>query len=103
MSVEWDQADLSLSIFSGKRLFKIWLCAPLREVAAINDRSVRSTWSFSSVVELTTESDRSLDAVEDLMANSNFCASFDSMTKSLPDLERLLSRIHAKSIKKKEL
>lgn len=44
-----------------------------------------------------------LDAVEDLIANSNFCATFDSMTKSLPDLERLLSRVHAKSIKKKDL
>lgn len=45
----------------------------------------------------------SLDAVEDLMANSNFCSTFDSMTKRLPDLERMLSRIHAKSIKKKDL
>ncbi|KAI5476724.1 hypothetical protein MNV49_007314 [Pseudohyphozyma bogoriensis] len=65
----------------GKRLFKIWLCAPLREVAAINDR---------------------LDAVDDLMANPNFASVFDSMTKKLPDLERMLSRIHAKSCKKQE-
>lgn len=26
----------------GKRLFKVWLCAPLRDVKAINDRSVCS-------------------------------------------------------------
>lgn len=28
------------SISAGKRLFKVWLCTPLREVSAINDRSV---------------------------------------------------------------
>ncbi|KAK4705468.1 DNA mismatch repair protein MSH6, partial [Phenoliferia sp. Uapishka_3] len=65
----------------GKRLFKIWLCAPLREAAAINDR---------------------LDAVDDLLANQTFGAVFDKMSKKLPDLERLLSRIHAKSCKKQE-
>ncbi|GAA5849819.1 hypothetical protein JCM8547_000574 [Rhodosporidiobolus lusitaniae] len=63
----------------GKRLFKVWLCAPLRDVQGINDR---------------------LDAVEDLLSNSNFAVAFDSMAKKLPDLERLLSRIHSKTIKK---
>ncbi|GAA5943171.1 uncharacterized protein JCM15063_005224 [Sporobolomyces koalae] len=66
----------------GKRLFKIWLCAPLRDVDGINDR---------------------LDAVEDLLSNSNFAASFDNMARKLPDLERKLSRIHAKTCKKSDL
>ncbi|GAA5847718.1 hypothetical protein JCM3766R1_000742 [Sporobolomyces carnicolor] len=65
----------------GKRLFKVWLCAPLRDVVGINDR---------------------LDAVEDLLANSNFAASFDNMARKLPDLERKLSRIHAKTCRKSE-
>ncbi|GAA6018493.1 hypothetical protein JCM11491_006423 [Sporobolomyces phaffii] len=65
----------------GKRLFKVWLCAPLRDVAGINDR---------------------LDAVEDLLSNSNFAASFDNMARKLPDLERKLSRIHAKSCRKSD-
>ncbi|BGP15722.1 DNA mismatch repair protein msh6 [Rhodosporidiobolus nylandii] len=64
----------------GKRLFKVWLCAPLRDAEGINDR---------------------LDAVEDLLANANFAVTFDSMAKKLPDLERLLSRIHSKTITKK--
>ncbi|SDA02255.1 BZ3501_MvSof-1269-A2-R1_C50g00263 [Microbotryum saponariae] len=65
----------------GKRLFKVWLCAPLREAAAINQR---------------------LDAVEDLLAHANFVSTFDSMAKNMPDLERMLSRIHAKSCKKQD-
>lgn len=44
-----------------------------------------------------------LDAVDDLLANANFGSTFDKMAKKLPDLERLLSRIHAKSCKKQEL
>ncbi|KAM0755699.1 DNA mismatch repair protein Msh6 [Meredithblackwellia eburnea MCA 4105] len=65
----------------GKRLFKIWLCAPLRHAGAINAR---------------------LDAVEDLLANPNVGTIFDKMARKLPDLERLVSRIHAKSCKKPE-
>ncbi|GAA6001069.1 mismatch repair ATPase MSH6 [Rhodotorula paludigena] len=65
----------------GKRLFKVWLCAPLRDVTAINDR---------------------LDAVEDLLGNSNFAVAFDGMVKKMPDLERMLSRIHGKTVKKKD-
>ncbi|GEM07599.1 DNA mismatch repair protein MSH6 [Rhodotorula toruloides] len=65
----------------GKRLFKVWLCAPLRDATAINDR---------------------LDAVEDLLGNANFAVAFDGMAKKLPDLERMLSRIHGKTCKKKD-
>lgn len=86
---------------AGKRLFKIWLCAPLREAAGINDRCV--PWPPFLARFETDVSPHSLDAVEDILANANFSAKFDSMAKGLPDLERQLSRIHAKSSKKKEL
>jgi hypothetical protein len=55
------------------------------------------------VLTLSLLCTRSLDAVEDLLANPNFGALFDSMAKKLPDIERMLSRIHAKSCKKQEL
>jgi DNA mismatch repair protein MSH6 len=44
-----------------------------------------------------------LDAVGDLMEHADFGAHFDKMAKGLPDLERLLSRVHAKSIRTKDL
>ncbi|KAI0077327.1 DNA mismatch repair protein Msh6 [Panus rudis PR-1116 ss-1] len=61
---------------SGKRLFRIWLCMPLREVSDINTR---------------------LDAVDDLMKNADFGEKFAEFAKGLPDLERIVSRIHAKN------
>lgn len=48
-------------------------------------------------------SEISLDAVDDLMKNSNFGSRFDKMVKGLPDLERMISRVHAKTCKRKEL
>ena len=63
---------------SGKRLFKTWLANPLSDPAAINER---------------------LDAVDDLMRNAEFTGAFRRAVKKLPDLERLLSRLHAGSIK----
>ncbi|KAL7412649.1 muts domain V-domain-containing protein [Mrakia frigida] len=62
----------------GKRLFRLWLCMPLRKAQAINDR---------------------LDAVEEIMQHPNFEDVFRKLCKGLPDLERQVSRIHAKSIK----
>ncbi|KAI0822933.1 DNA mismatch repair protein Msh6 [Trametes gibbosa] len=66
---------------SGKRLFRIWLCMPLREVADINAR---------------------LDAVEDLLNHPMFEKDFTGIAKGLPDLERIVSRIHAKNCKVKD-
>ena len=63
----------------GKRLFKIWLCSPLRDAADINAR---------------------LDAVEDLIATPAFEERFDKTMRGVPDLERLISRVHAKTCKK---
>ncbi|KAK6167624.1 hypothetical protein SNE40_021604 [Patella caerulea] len=57
----------------GKRLFRNWMCAPLCRPAAINDR---------------------LDAVDDLMASQELVEDIVEVLKKIPDLERLLSRIH---------
>nr|XP_048272199.1 DNA mismatch repair protein Msh6 isoform X3 [Myodes glareolus] len=57
----------------GKRLLKQWLCAPLCSPCAISDR---------------------LDAVEDLMALPDKVTEVTDLLKKLPDLERLLSKIH---------
>ncbi|NXB81440.1 MSH6 protein, partial [Donacobius atricapilla] len=58
----------------GKRLLKQWLCAPLCNPKSINDR---------------------LDAVEDLMAVPDKMSEVSEHLKKLPDLERLLSKIHS--------
>ncbi|KAJ7074366.1 muts domain V-domain-containing protein [Mycena amicta] len=60
----------------GKRLFRIWLCMPLKEISDINAR---------------------LDAVEDIMNHPEFESEFMDLVKGLPDLERIVSRIHAKN------
>ncbi|KAF9010212.1 muts domain V-domain-containing protein [Cyathus striatus] len=65
----------------GKRLFRIWLCIPLREISAINAR---------------------LDAVQDILNNPTFEAEFEEVAKGLPDLERIVSRIHARNCKVKD-
>ncbi|XP_072027536.1 DNA mismatch repair protein Msh6-like [Amphiura filiformis] len=57
----------------GKRLFKQWLCAPLCNPKSINDR---------------------LDAIEDLLGVPDKMSEVTEILKSLPDLERLLSKIH---------
>ncbi|KAM8945438.1 DNA mismatch repair protein Msh6 [Pelodytes ibericus] len=58
----------------GKRLLKQWLCAPLCNPFSINDR---------------------LNAVEDLMAIPEKVSEIGELLKKLPDLERLLSKIHS--------
>ncbi|KAL4079502.1 muts domain V-domain-containing protein [Scleroderma citrinum] len=65
----------------GKRLFRIWLCIPLRDVGEINNR---------------------LDAVQDLMQHPTFEEAFTDLAKGMPDLERIVSRIHAKNCKVKD-
>ncbi|NXF94233.1 MSH6 protein, partial [Eubucco bourcierii] len=58
----------------GKRLLKQWLCAPLCNPKSINDR---------------------LDAVEDLLSVPDKMSEVSEHLKKLPDLERLLSKIHS--------
>ena len=43
-----------------------------------------------------------LDAVEDLMTHPTFETEFMEVAKGLPDLERIVSRIHAKNCKVKD-
>ncbi|KAI1977161.1 DNA mismatch repair protein msh6 [Ophidiomyces ophidiicola] len=58
----------------GKRLFKQWVCHPLMDSDRINAR---------------------LDAVDALNADDNVREQFSSQLSKLPDLERLISRVHA--------
>ncbi|KAM7385751.1 hypothetical protein PAMP_001809 [Pampus punctatissimus] len=58
----------------GKRLLKQWLCAPLCNSSSIRDR---------------------LDAVDDLMGAQAQATEVSDLLKKLPDLERLLSKIHS--------
>lgn len=58
----------------GKRLLKQWLCAPLCNPTSIGDRQ---------------------DAVEDLIGAQAQGTEVSEMLKKLPDLERLLSKIHS--------
>lgn len=44
----------------------------------------------------------SLDAVQDLLDHPSFEEEFADVTKYLPDLERIVSRIHAKNCKVKD-
>jgi DNA mismatch repair protein MSH6 len=65
----------------GKRLFRQWVCHPLRSADAINKR---------------------LDAVDDFNSILGVMEEISESLKRLPDLERLLSRIHAESCKLKD-
>ena len=63
---------------SGKRMFKQWVCHPLKDAHQINAR---------------------LDAVESLNADATVRDQFISNLTKLSDLERMISRIHAGSCK----
>ncbi|XP_056903128.1 DNA mismatch repair protein Msh6 isoform X2 [Takifugu flavidus] len=67
-----ERLDTCCTLF-GKRLLKQWLCAPLCNPLSIKDR---------------------LDAVEDLMGLQAQAGEVSDLLKKLPDLERLLSKIH---------
>jgi len=58
----------------GKRLLRQWVCHPLADAKNINAR---------------------LDAVDALNADSTIMNNFSSSLSKLPDLERLISRVHA--------
>ncbi|KAI9838717.1 MAG: DNA mismatch repair protein msh6 [Sclerophora amabilis] len=62
----------------GKRMFRQWVCHPLADPAKINAR---------------------LDAVDSLNADTTVRNRFTSQMTKIPDLERLISRIHAGSCK----
>lgn len=54
---------------------------PLQEVSAINSR---------------------LDAVQDILNHPTYEATFTEVAKGIPDLERIVSRVHAKNCKIKD-
>lgn len=58
----------------GKRLFRQWVCHPLCNIQKINER---------------------LDAVDLLNADRSIREQFSSQMTKMPDLERLISRVHA--------
>lgn len=62
----------------GKRMFKQWVCHPLMDKKKINAR---------------------LDAVDALNADRSVRDQFSSQLTKMPDLERLISRVHAGSCK----
>lgn len=68
-----EQVDNCCTAF-GKRLFKQWLCSPLCNPKSINDR---------------------LDAVEDLISRTSLVSNAREILRGLPDLERLLRKIHS--------
>ncbi|KAH9908852.1 DNA mismatch repair protein Msh6 [Xylariomycetidae sp. FL2044] len=65
----------------GKRLFRQWLCHPLCNIQKINER---------------------LDAVDMLNADGSVRDRFSSQMTKMPDLERLISRIHAGACRPEE-
>jgi DNA mismatch repair protein MSH6 len=62
----------------GKRLLRQWVCHPLADAQKINAR---------------------LDAVDALNADSTITDNFSASLSKLPDLERLISRVHANRCK----
>jgi DNA mismatch repair protein MSH6 len=66
----------------GKRMFKRWVCHPLRSAKAINAR---------------------LDTVDELNRDMDLQRNIRQSIMGLPDLERMLSRVHAGTCKLKDL
>ena len=76
---------------------------PLREVSDINARYGSFNIFFCIDYSLNIFFDKfRLDAVEDIMNHSTFGDTFTSIAKGLPDLERVVARIHAKNCRIKD-
>ncbi|CAL4157530.1 unnamed protein product, partial [Meganyctiphanes norvegica] len=73
-----DKLDHCSTVF-GKRLLRKWICTPLCNPDAINSR---------------------LDALEDLRENPDVVEEVTKLLKTLPDLERLLAKIHTVGLKR---
>ncbi|XP_076033999.1 DNA mismatch repair protein Msh6 isoform X2 [Oratosquilla oratoria] len=72
-----EQLDKCQTAF-GKRLLRSWVCAPLCKPSAINSR---------------------LDAISDLQEHPSLVQEVLPMLKKLPDLQRLLSKVHSQGLK----
>ncbi|ORX76754.1 DNA mismatch repair protein Msh6 [Anaeromyces robustus] len=71
----------------GKRQFRNWVCHPLRNIEGIEDRLNASDDMLNIYVEEN---------------NSSLVDYIDTILRKLPDLERIISRIHAGSCQVKE-
>ena len=65
----------------GKRMFRTWVCAPLRDVIAIRAR---------------------LDAAEHLAADTDARKALSKILRQIPDVERKLSRVHMQGSGRKQ-
>ena len=86
--------------YVGKRLFRIWLCMPLRNIPAINARLLSTP--LLPLNGCNNYFVRRLDAVQDIINHPTFESEFSEIAKGVPDLERVVSRIHAKTCKVKD-
>ncbi|GJJ14893.1 hypothetical protein Clacol_009163 [Clathrus columnatus] len=68
-------------ILDGKRLFRLWLCMPLRDIKQIRARQ---------------------NALQDFIDHPTLETEFSKLAKGVPDLERIVSRIHARNCKVRE-
>jgi DNA mismatch repair protein MSH6 len=66
---------------------------PLKRVEDINARS--NQFVLAVTTRTSAYRDCRLDAVQDLLGNPSFEQTFMEVAKGLPDLERIVSRIHA--------
>uniref|UniRef100_A0A5S6QUH0 DNA mismatch repair protein n=1 Tax=Trichuris muris TaxID=70415 RepID=A0A5S6QUH0_TRIMR len=73
----FDELNLCLTA-AGKRLLRFWLCNPLYDIRAIEDRQ---------------------KAIDELMNMHEFLDSTCSSLQGIPDLERLLQKMHSLAIK----
>lgn len=73
-----DKLDHCSTVF-GKRVLRQWICTPLCNPDAINTR---------------------LDALEDLREHPDIIEEVTKLLKTLPDLERLLAKIHTVGLKR---
>ena len=90
--------NMLLLIMVGKRLFKKWLCHPLRSVEAINHR-------LDAIDDLNDIVDELGTCGAVISVRSNVIIIAEAVTSAwsrLPDLERLTSRIHAGGCKLKD-
>lgn len=79
----------------GKRLFRIWVSMPLTSVVAINLRYAYSGDNTCALIDSCCASSSRLDAVQDLMEHTSISETFSKVCRNMPDMERIISRVHA--------
>ncbi len=80
-------------------MLRSWICKPLSQIAAINERWVpNAPFRLPCLHSFVSR----LDAVEGIMGQPSFETTFAKLAKGLPDLERIVARIHSKSCSVKD-